>query len=232
MIAAGAILREGMADRVRRILLERILEGAYPPGTRLVELQIARELNVSQAPVREALRELEAARIVETEPYRGTRVRRVSPQEQKQGYQVRGALEELAAQLGSARLREKIRELRAEADASVAAAKADDVATYVHHTLSFHRMIVEASGNSVLVRTWDSLTFSIGAHVRGRRATMDLLTIAREHQQIAEALGRGDGRLAGRLLRRHAEALAIPLDEEPAAEPAGQSSPAPGAGRS
>lgn len=215
MANTETIRRECMGDRVKQILLDRIHDGSYPPGMRLVELHIARELNTSQAPVREALHELEAARIVETEPYRGTRVRRVSDTEQREGYQVRAVLEELAAQLGVARLREQVRELRAEADASVAAAKAGDVAAYVHHNLSFHQMIVDAAENAVLTRTWESLGFSIGSHVRASSALGDLLPIAREHQEIADALAQGKGKVAGKLLRHHAEALMVSTERTP-----------------
>src|SRR5262249_53910326 len=65
-----AVRRDCMRGQIRRELLRRIIEGHYKPGDRLVELQIAREFDTSQAPVREALRELEAVRLVETETYR------------------------------------------------------------------------------------------------------------------------------------------------------------------
>ena len=57
------VQRQSVPDQVRRTLTERILAGQYQPGERLVELQIARELGVSQGSVREAFRELEAARL-------------------------------------------------------------------------------------------------------------------------------------------------------------------------
>ena len=69
------IHRACMRDQVRDRILSRILSGEYAPGTRLKELSLAAECGVSQAPVREALRELEALGLVECERYRGTRVR-------------------------------------------------------------------------------------------------------------------------------------------------------------
>ena len=62
-----------------------MLDGTYKPGDRLLELQIAREFNSSQGPVREALRELEALRLVESQVYRGTRVRGVNAREMREG---------------------------------------------------------------------------------------------------------------------------------------------------
>ena len=61
-------------DLVRDAVIGRILDGTYPPGTRLKELALAAEFGVSQAPVREALREIEISGLAVSEPYRGTRV--------------------------------------------------------------------------------------------------------------------------------------------------------------
>ncbi len=207
VLKAVDIARESIADRVRQVLMERIIDGTYPPGSRLIEMQIARELSISQAPVREALCALEAARFVETEPYRGTRVRRVGERECTEAYQVRAVLEELAVQLGAIRLRERHRELRAEADATLAAAKRSDVVRYHRHNIRFHQIIVESADNAVLRQTWESLGFTVGARVRASRTADDMVAVAREHRQIVEALARGDVKAAGRLLRSHAEVL-------------------------
>ena len=77
----GAISRTVLADQVRDRLLEAILAGHYPPNSRIVETRVARELGTSQAPVREALRGLEALGVVEIHPYRGARVRHPSTRE-------------------------------------------------------------------------------------------------------------------------------------------------------
>ena len=71
--------------------------GELQPGERLVETRIAQELGTSQAPVREALRDLELLRLVESEPFRGSRVRAFGEDELIEVYPVRASLEELAA---------------------------------------------------------------------------------------------------------------------------------------
>src|SRR5437868_2294867 len=91
------IRRTVLREEVKNVLLERILSGQYAPGERLVEIRIAQELGVSQAPVREALRDLESVRFVESIPFRGARVREVSDAELIEVYPIRGALEEVAA---------------------------------------------------------------------------------------------------------------------------------------
>ena len=76
MSGPDALTRSVLADQVKERLLESILDGSYPPDSRIVETAVAKELGTSQAPVREALRGLEALGIVEITPFRGARVRR------------------------------------------------------------------------------------------------------------------------------------------------------------
>src|ERR1700744_1759278 len=107
-----SLQRDSMADRVKQNLLRRIMSGELMPGTRLVELHIAKELNTSQGPVREALCELEGLELVVTEPYKGTRVREVTSQDISEAYMVRAILEELAGQLAAAHLKGSVASLK------------------------------------------------------------------------------------------------------------------------
>ena len=104
MTGPDALTRSVLADQVKERLLESILDGSYPPDARIVETAVAKELGTSQAPVREALRGLEALGIVEITPFRGARVRRLDPQELLEAYVVRSTIEVLGARLAVARL--------------------------------------------------------------------------------------------------------------------------------
>jgi len=205
-----SVRRECMREQVKRVLLNRILDGTYQPGERLVELQIAREMNTSQGPVREALRELEGLRIVESQTYRGTRVRGVSAREMREAYQVRAVLEELAAQLAISQIGANLEPLIAEVEAMVAAGRLHDLDRFAEHDAAFHRLIVEASGNSVLLQVWDSLAFEARTRINLLWATVSLEELAQLHQPIINALIRGDGKTAGQLLREHFEAAQPP----------------------
>jgi DNA-binding GntR family transcriptional regulator len=207
------VLRDTVRDQIKRLLLERILDGTYPPGERLVELQIARELNTSQGSVREALRELEALRLVETETYRGTRVRGVNAQEMREAYQVRAVLEEMAAKLAASRFKGNAAALQAEVNELRAAAKRRDSDAYATHNQRLHRLIVEASGNSVLLRIWESLDMETRSRISLARISIDLRTVADSHQAIVDAFDAGDGRLAGRLLREHGDSCSRKVQE-------------------
>lgn len=218
MSAPSGISRECMSDRVCRILLERILEGTYPPGHRLVELQLARELNTSQGPVREALRELEAVHLVQTEPYRGTYVRAVSERELREAYQVRAVLEELAGQLATPALQAHSDELQGAVEAMRTAAARGDRETYTRHNFEFHRAIVAASGNEVLLRQWELLALKVRSRVVLSLEVIDLPAFVPLHQRIVEAIRAGDAAAVGRLLREHSESLIPTLTEKPARE--------------
>jgi DNA-binding GntR family transcriptional regulator len=198
----GAVSRDSLVDRVRRILQQRILDGTYPPGTRLVELRLARELGTSQGPVREALRELEAGRLVASERYRGTRVRALDEQELWEGCQVRAVLEDLAARLALRQLQDELTAMRAMADRVRAAAEAGDLAALLREDLTFRHAIVAASGNQVLIRAWAAIASEEQARLILAQRREALAEFAADHRLVVEALGRGEGRVAGALLRQ------------------------------
>lgn len=196
-----AILRE----QVKEILLKRILDGEYKPGDRLVELQIAQEFGVSQAPVREALRELEALGFVESEPYRGSRVRAVTQAELTEIYPVRAALEEVAARAAAQRLAGNVEALKAELEAMHEAAEKGELYEQVQHDVEFHRLIVEASGNRVLRDVWKSLRIEARTLISALKADIGGHQIAEMHRPVLEALAEGNAEKAGWLLRKHVE---------------------------
>src|SRR4051794_41279653 len=124
MPGADGLTRSVLADQVKERLLEAILDGSYPPDSRIVETAVAKELGTSQAPVREALRGLAALGVVEITPFRGARVRRPTRRELLEAYAVRSALEALGARLAVPRLTDAdLAELTACVDAMQAAAR-------------------------------------------------------------------------------------------------------------
>ena len=209
------IERSCMSDQIRRILADRIIAGILAPGARLVEMKIAQEFRTSQAPVREALRELEALRLVRSEPYRGTRVREVGEREMAEAYAVRAVLEQAAAEGAAPSLRGDVAGLRETLAELHTSARAGDREGYVRHDVDFHRGIVEASGNRILLQTWESLGFETRVRIMLARTDLDLARLAAVHDPILEALERGDGPSAGLLLREHAESFLGRVAPEP-----------------
>jgi DNA-binding GntR family transcriptional regulator len=202
-----SLTRTVLREQIRELLLERILKGELQPGHRLVELQIAQELGTSQAPVREALRELQSLGFVEHEPYRGTRVRRITEGELAEIYPVRAALEELAAQEAASKLDGKVEELEREFEAMREAADRDDLQDLAAHDATFHRLIVEAAGNKVLLDTWRTLRVEARVVVAALKTDIDLQELAELHRPLLEALKEGSPEKAGGALRQHFETL-------------------------
>jgi DNA-binding GntR family transcriptional regulator len=200
-----SVTRVVLREQVKELILERIVDGTYEPGERLVETRIAAELGTSQAPVREALRDLEILRFVESEPFRGSRVREVSHEELIEIYPVRAAIEEVAAREAAMRLDGEVDALEAELDAMHRAAGENDLHTQVEHDVAFHRLIVEASGNTILLETWLSLGIGPRTIVTTLRTGLDGHEIAERHRPVLEALRARDPEAAGAALRRHVE---------------------------
>src|SRR2546423_2539501 len=197
-----AVRRTVLRKEVKNVLLERIISGHYAPGERLVETRIAQELGVSQAPVREALRDLQSVRFVETIPFRGARVRAVSDEELIEVYPIRGALEEVAAREAAKRLKGDVSALETELRGMK---NARDLNQQVEHDVRFHQLIVEASGNSRLIEMWASLEVEARTAITALRTGLTPREAAEMHQPIIDALRRRDSRGAGRAIRSHVE---------------------------
>src|SRR3954468_267775 len=95
---------ELLSATVKRLVLDRIVQGHYRPGERIVEFKLAKELGVSQSPVREGLRELAAVGIVTIHPRRGAPVRLPSAKELADVRVVRAEVDALAARLAAGRI--------------------------------------------------------------------------------------------------------------------------------
>jgi DNA-binding GntR family transcriptional regulator len=213
-----------LREFVRNALLDRIARGDLPPGQRVIEATLVKEFAISATPVREAIRELVAMGVLEAQNNKGASVRQISLHETIEAFQVRAALEALAGRIATPRLKRPGQELRRLAEAIVESAERRDFAVFQEHNQQFHRTIVEAAGNSILLKTWDSLFFQVRT-----RFTMDYLqsadpeAIAREHLPIVDALESGDSDLAASLLASHSNQLVQFLRRE---QPCHQGTPA------
>ena len=196
------LLRDALKERI----VERILDGTYGPGERIVESAVAAEFGVSQAPVREALRDLEAMRFVESQPHRGARVRAVTSDELVQIYPVRAALEEVAGREAAPRITEEELTLLGDELAGMRrAADSGDLYALMVHDTRFHEIIVQASGNQVLIDVWRSLRVEARSLVSALKSHSDLHSIAELHRPVLQAVQYRDPELAGKEMRAHIE---------------------------
>lgn len=188
---------------IRNVLLERIVGGAYGPGERLVELQLAKEFGSSQAPVREALKELEKAGLVTIRPRRGSFVNDYHARTQHEIYTVRGALEEAAMRLAMPKLSRDASAVAAHLEGMRKAARERDIEAAILHSVGFHRTVMDAAGNELLLRMWESLLVEIHSRKTLLQPNIDLFAVAESHAPILDAIESGDVELACRLSREH-----------------------------
>ena len=204
MTRDATISRSVLSDQVKDRLLQDILDGRYPPGARIVETRVARELGTSQAPVREALRDLEALGVVETTAFRGARVRRPSAAELLEAFAIRAELESLAARLAIPRLTdEDLEGLAAYIREMHRAAEVDDTHAEATADAAFHGRIVELAGNRALVRVWRTLEPFSRTYITIVAPGADRHRIADEHEPVLDALRRRDPEIAVAVLHEH-----------------------------
>jgi DNA-binding GntR family transcriptional regulator len=206
MMAVGSdpFLRSSLRERIKDVMLQRIVSGEYAPGARLVETRIAQELGVSQASVREALRDLEHIGCVSYEPYRGCSVRTFSTDELLEAFPVRAALETLAAQLAAETMTaSELKELDRLYAEMLAAARRGEAHEQSRADAAFHGAIAHGTRNATLERQWTYLEPYSRTYITLSRPGTDLVPLAEEHLPILEALRAGDGKRAGKAMHRH-----------------------------
>jgi phosphonate utilization transcriptional regulator len=196
-----------LTSLVQQELERRILAGDILPGDKLVEQDVATELNVSRGPVREAFRALEQAGLVVTEKNRGVFVRKISLQEADEIYEVRAGLDELIGRLAAERASDAdIRELRALVDRMRVAGKAKDVNAYYPLNIRFHDRLAQIAGNGTLLAAYRRLINELHLYRRQtlERGADSFHTSTRQHADIVEAVASRDGVRAGESLYQHA----------------------------
>lgn len=203
MPSENPLARASLSQQIRDQLLQRIMQGELVPGTRLVELKIAAEYSTSQAPVREALRELEALGVIETLPNKGARVRTITNEELAQLYDVRAQLESYATQLVTEKgisLKSRLREV---VTAMKKAARERDSIGFASHNSLFHRIIVESSGNLKLLEIWETLNVQARTMTNVSRSRRNLMDLADSHVAIIDAIASGKPATANKVAKDH-----------------------------
>ncbi len=149
--------------QVVKVLSEGILTGKYRPGDRLNESQIARELNISRIPVREALSQLQEQGLVQNRERRGMFVTQMGPQEVEHMFRLRLLLEGEVVRLARSHM---AADVRAELEDIMAKMGAwdGDLLESAALDLQFHRTLSRASGNPYLERALNTLLVTLFAH--------------------------------------------------------------------
>ena len=198
-----------LVDQVYRSLLDAISEGSIAPGARLTQEDIAEQLDVSRQPVLQALRLLKKDGFVLDAPGRGVCAAPLAATTLIQIYQVRSALDALAARLAAQNRHTLPQELIRHGRL---AAQASDISAMIAADERFHAAIYAASGNPLIALSaqlhWQHIRRAMGAVLQVstmRKSIWD------EHEAIADAIAAGDADAAEALTRQHGNQAGLSL---------------------
>lgn len=196
--------RVPLRDQVREALQERIAQGKLRPGDRVFEQDVADEFGISRVPVREAIRMLQSDGLVEVrDRRRGVFVRTLDRRELEELFDVREALEALAARLAAERRApEAVTRMDEYARTARGCLEAGDTEAMSQANARFHDELVSLSGNSLLASMLEPL--------HGRLAWMFRLNleperVCGEHEALLAAITDGDAERATEVARVHVD---------------------------
>ena len=200
-IARPPLVREAAYEKLKRALTE----GHLAPGARLSEPELAELLGVSRTPVREALMRLAQEGLVELLPGRGARVRALTPEEVREVYEVRGALEAEAARLAATRHAPADLAALAAAQAELEALPPGAQSAQTAADARFHAALVAAAKNRELERLFHQLDAKLALARRFSADENQSPKTLAEHRAILKALKARDPEAAARAARAHVE---------------------------
>jgi len=206
--AAAGVSHTGAQTGLGRTRLAReLFSGRYRPGQSLQLDKIAAEYGMDNESVLKAFAEFQTLGMVTLAGNFSAIVHSPNPKEMEEAYEIRAALEEIGGRAAARALKGNTAALQRELDAMRSAFHHLDLDSFVEHDAAFHRSILQASRNEVLLRVWDSL--AVDLRIRGAlgKVLTDLREVVESHQPIVDALEKGRGREAGLLLRNHVETL-------------------------
>ena len=204
--------RKVFREEIRSAIREAIFAGELHPGDKIIETFWARELGVSQGPVREAIRDLEAQGLVETVPFKGSRVRTLTEKDIRDNYSVRICLESKSIRdaIGElsdealGKLTGRLREILGEMDNC---ARQGDLRNFTERDADFHRAIIDATGNQVLLRLWEQCNMRNWFSVSALTDAESLQQLQQGHQRLLEEIANRDIKAAAATIEEHLTGL-------------------------
>ena len=197
------------SEQIQNVLEAEILAGDLPPGTRLDEVELARRFQVSRTPVREALRHLASAGLVQIRNRQPALVIALSAHRLIEMFQVMAEMEALCARLAARRISAgQLAELKAVHEQLIGISEMDEVEAFYEVNRRFHEIIYAASQNEFLAEQTAALRNRIGAYRRivTNRPSRRRDTLA-EHAEVLRSIVAGDEEAAANAMRGHVNLL-------------------------
>jgi GntR family transcriptional regulator of gluconate operon len=204
---AVPLVRVELGDALTDALRRAILSGAYAPGQRLVESELAERFGTSRGPVRDALAALEVRGLVRPEGRSGVHVARMGASDVDELYSLRGALESLALAWAVPRASEQDRELIRSALETLARVEIDGAGDELAAAdMALHRALVVAAGHARLLTAWEALADQTMLVLRTLPTVRpDVQSASGRHRALVDAVLAGDLAVAQEVLDEHLE---------------------------
>lgn len=197
------VKRKSLTDQIKSILIDRIVDGTLCSGDRLKELQIANEFGTSQAPVREAIRSLQALGYVEHKPHIGAIVKTFTKKEIEEAYQIREALEGHCLILANFELDSLTEQLELQYANMQVALEKQDVKLFTMADNNFHKAIIKCSHNERMLEMWESLKMPFQVVTTLAETVIPLEELVALHGPIVATLKQKKREGSARYLARH-----------------------------
>lgn len=196
--------KQNMSEDLVSFIKQQILEGQLNPGSRIIETKLAKELGISQTPVREAIRQLSGEGIIVIVPNKGPMVRTLDMKDVFEIYTLRSVLEGLAIRLATHRASdEAIQRIKDLYDEMKEKLTDDSVTSLLDDSLQIHKSIIYLSEHTRLIRSYESISFQIALVNRtlGKESTKQ--KEVDQHSELLDALSKRDPNYAEIVMKNH-----------------------------
>lgn len=198
------LANKNISEDIVELIKQQILDGELNPGDRIVETKMAKELGISQTPVREAIRQLSGEGIIKIVTNKGPIVREFQMRDVFEIYSLRAVLEGLAIRLATHNATDDdIRHLQQFYEAMKAKLHDDTVPSLLKESLYIHQSIIRLSNHERLTISYKSISFQImlANRILGKKSTK--AKEVEQHWELIEALIGRDSDIAEQVMRRH-----------------------------
>jgi DNA-binding GntR family transcriptional regulator len=205
MANLGELERTNLADGIASLLRQSIMTGELPPGTRLIELELSRQLGVSRGPLREAMRILETEGLLENSPGRGTSVTEFSEKDIHEVYTLRSVLEQEAIRRAALLTNdENLTKLQETLDALFNAALEGNPTKVTELDFQFHTQIWKIADHQLLMQVLQGLATQIRMFLAVQTHLYnDLAEGISDHEKLLQVLKEKDGEGGVKIIKDH-----------------------------
>ena len=196
-----------LSKKAEKYIIDNILKGKYKPGDRIVEMKIANDLNMSQAPIREAICNLKSTGFIKNEPYKGSKIKKFNSEDIRQIYSVRLIMEKYAIKEAIKNIkREELARLNSIVEKMYKAVEEEDYLRQLELDRDFHSYIIKITGNKVLIKVWYSIGIGYwiyNAYEAIHKEVVNWKIEAEKHEEIYKALKHKKGEKCIELIKDH-----------------------------